>query len=148
MDETEIDFEILREPWNKYTLKDGAYLRIRFIILKIKKRQVPVTVTEKKTEYGFEGQNLVVAYSVPDELKGPATNNRYTKEDFEAGKKEEIAYDTLSEEWNEYFLDDGTTLRLKNTLTNVSRTDKVDKNGDPIYFIQSTQLLGVKPRKQ
>ena len=147
LDETELDFEILREPWNKYSLKDGAYLKSRFILLKIKRRLVPATVTEKKTEYGFEGQNLNVIYNVPAELKGPLSNQQYSVQQLSEAKKDEIAYDTLSEEWNEYVLEDGTTMRIKSTVSAVSRTDKVDKNGDPIYFVTNSQILGVKPRK-
>lgn len=147
MDETELDFEILREPWNKYSLKDGAYLKSRFILLKIKKRLVPATVTEKKTEYGFEGQNLTVAYSIPAELKGPPSDVQYSPQQLSESKKDDIAYDTLGEEWNEYVLEDGTALKIKNTVVAISRTDKVDKNGDPVYFVTSSQILGIKPRK-
>lgn len=147
MDETELDFEILREPWNKYSLKDGTNLKSRFILLKIKKRLAPATVTEKKTEYGFEGQNLTVAYNVPSELKGPSSNAQYSPQQLSESKKDDISYDTLGEEWNEYVLEDGTTLRIKNTVVSVSRTDKADKNGDPVYFVTNSQILGIKPRK-
>lgn len=146
MKELELDFEVLREPWNKYSLKDGAYIKSRFILLKIKKREP--TQEGEKLQYGFEGQNLTVVYNVPEHLKGPPSSTPYSPQELAQSKKEDVAYDTISEEWNEYILEDGTTIRIKDTVVAISRTDKVDKNGDPIYMVEHSQILGVKPRRR
>ena len=147
LDDVELDFEILREPWNKYSLKDGAYLKSRFVLLKVKKQAVPATVTETKIGFAFEGKNLNVMYVVPAELKGNPSKTRFSIEELSRAKKEEVGYVPISEDWNEYVLEEGTTLRLKSTVVGVSRSDKIDRNGDPIYFIQNSQTLGIKPRK-
>ena len=43
-----------------------------------------------------------------------------------------------SEHWNQYLLDDGSTLKLKAVVTNVYRLLGVYKDdGDPIYVIKS-----------
>jgi hypothetical protein len=50
------------------------------------------------------------------------------------------------EPWSEYILEDGTKLRMKQTVVNVVKLDKVDDHGDPIYSIQSQQTLSVIPQ--
>lgn len=145
MSEVEVDFEILREPWNKYSLRDDAYIKSRFVLLKMKKKQP--REEGQPLQYGFEGQNIVVAYNVPEELKGPPTSRKYSPQELSQSPQQDIRYDTLSEEWNEYILEDGTAVRIKDTVVSVARTDKTDRNGDPIYIVQHSQLLGVKPRR-
>jgi hypothetical protein len=50
------------------------------------------------------------------------------------------------EPWSEYSLEDGTRLRMKQTIVNVVRLDEKDDNGEPIYSIQSQQTLSVIPQ--
>jgi hypothetical protein len=141
----ELDFDILREPWNKYSLKDGSYIKSRFVLLKIKKDKP--SAEGEQARYGFKGQNITVVYNVPEELKGPPDQKGYSPEELGQSKQEDIRFDTLDEEWNEYILEDGTSVRIKDTIISVGRTDKTDRDGDPIYLVQHTQLFGVKPRK-
>lgn len=49
-----------------------------------------------------------------------------------------------SEYFNQYILDDGTSLKLKLVATKVFRVDgRYDAEGNPIYFVQSTNVLSV-----
>jgi hypothetical protein len=50
------------------------------------------------------------------------------------------------EPWSEYSLEDGTRLRMKQTVVNVVKLDDRDDNGEPIYSIQSQQTLSVIPQ--
>jgi hypothetical protein len=50
------------------------------------------------------------------------------------------------EPWSEYDLEDGTKLRMKQTVINVVRLDDRDDDGNPMYSIQSQQTLSVIPR--
>lgn len=48
------------------------------------------------------------------------------------------------EEWNIYELSDGTTLRLKPVTTSIAKVlNQYDANGNPIYIVQSSNVLGV-----
>lgn len=48
------------------------------------------------------------------------------------------------EHWNQYLLDDGTTLKVKLVTTRVLRIEnKYDHEGNPIYLVQSTNVLAV-----
>lgn len=59
-----------------------------------------------------------------------------------------MRYNTLAEEWNEYVVDDGTRIRMKSTVSRVAKTSKFDKNGDPIYIVDTTVLAEIRPPKR
>jgi len=51
------------------------------------------------------------------------------------------------EPWSEYTLEDGTKIRLKQTLVNVVRLDnKKNPNGEPVYSIQSQPTMSIIPK--
>jgi len=51
------------------------------------------------------------------------------------------------EPWSEYTLEDGTKIRIKQTLVNVTKLEgKIAPNGDPIYSIQLQQTMSIIPK--
>jgi hypothetical protein len=49
-----------------------------------------------------------------------------------------------SERWNEYFLEDGTVLKMKLVLKKVFKVDgEFDEEGNPVYVMQSTNVTSV-----
>lgn len=130
-----LDFDVVREPWNKYELTDGAFIKVKVVVTKIRKEQVD----EKTVNYGSDSQNIVVVLT---EETGTPDSKVYSPEEIQESLiKRDIRYTTVSEEWNEYVADDGARLRIKITLTSVSKTNKFDKNGAPIYFVE-TGMMG------
>jgi hypothetical protein len=61
---------------------------------------------------------------------------------------EDVRYTTIAEEWNEYLAEDGTKIRVKLTVVKVSRTNKRDVDGEPIYLVQTSLLPQIQPRKK
>ncbi len=62
---------------------------------------------------------------------------------------EDVDFDTIKEDWNEYKLEDGTTLKFKTIISSVIRTAEYDPmTGDPVYHIRSTNVLRVKVPKE
>jgi hypothetical protein len=54
----------------------------------------------------------------------------------------EVGFDTIREEWNEYALRDGTTIKVKTVLTNVVRLNgEHDPQGDPVYVVKSNNQV-------
>lgn len=54
-----------------------------------------------------------------------------------------------SEYFNQYFLEDGTVLKMKLVATKVFRLDgRYDQEGNPVYFVQSTNVLSVDSPEQ
>jgi hypothetical protein len=55
-----------------------------------------------------------------------------------------VPFQTTGEHWNEYLLDDGTVLRIKLVAMEVVRADdQFDPQGNPLYFLQSQNVLAV-----
>lgn len=55
-----------------------------------------------------------------------------------------IEINQAGEQWNQYLLDDGTMIKMKLVATKVLRVDnKYDKEGNPVYFVQSTNVISV-----
>lgn len=61
-----------------------------------------------------------------------------------AGEAEVLGFRSTGEHWNEYLVDDGTVLRMKLVVTEVLRVqDQHDQAGNPVYLVQSTNVLAV-----
>jgi hypothetical protein len=57
-----------------------------------------------------------------------------------------VQVNRANEPWSEYILEDGTKLRMKQTIVNVVKLDDTNDSGDPVYSIQSQQTLSVIPQ--
>ena len=59
-----------------------------------------------------------------------------------------IEVNQCSERWNEYLLEDGSVVKIKLVLKKVLRVDnEYDREGNPIYVLQSTNIPSVKAAK-
>ena len=58
---------------------------------------------------------------------------------------EKIEITNASEQWNQYLLEDGTLLKLKPVATKVVRLkNQHDQEGNPVYLIQSNNVINVE----
>lgn len=137
--ENSVDFEVIDEPWNKYELSDQSILKTRYIL-----KTVHRSIVNGKNNYRGDGIPLTIIL-VPPKLKGRSDPKKYSPKELQANiDKEDMKFRIIHEEWNEYLLDDCITIRMKSTMTNISRTKKRDHNGDPIYNVDSNVLVQVK----
>lgn len=133
------DFDVVREPWNKYELQDGTVIKTKTVVTRIAVKKID----DKQAQVTYDMQGLT---AVLTDEQGPASNKVYTQEEVQkAIVKDDVRYTTMSEEWNEYVTDDGTRLRLKSTVSRIAKTSLFDKNGSPIYWVEQNQLAQVKP---
>jgi hypothetical protein len=54
-----------------------------------------------------------------------------------------VGVDESSEKWSEYRLEDGTTIRLKQVLVDVTRTALFDPEGNPQYVVKAQPVLAI-----
>jgi len=135
-----IDFEIIKEPWNKYQISDGSVLKARIILTEVER-----VMKGDMPEFSVNSQTLVILNANPS-LKGePSTKQHTAKEIEEAVERKDLRYDTLSQEFNEYVLDDGTKIKIYTNITNIDRTKLHNMKGDPIYKITPSIQIEVKP---
>ena len=138
-----IDFEIIKEPWNKYQLSDNSILKTRTILKKIDR-----VMEGNKISFTMDAQTLTVIYADPA-LKGTPASHKITDSDImKSIEKPDMRYDTIGQEFNEYHLDDGTKIKIFTNVTNVSRTMLKDPSGDPVYSVKSASTIEVKPANQ
>lgn len=56
----------------------------------------------------------------------------------------EISVDDSSEKWSEYKLSDGSRIRVKQVLMEVSRVDgQFDQEGNPLYVIKAQPVMAI-----
>ena len=135
-----IDFEIIKEPWNKYQISDNTVLKTRTILKRIDR-----VMDGGKVSFTMDTQTLSVIYADPS-LRGTPTNRKITEHDIMSSiEKSDLRYDTIGQEFNEYNLDDGTRIKIFTNVTSVSRTTLRDKRGDPVYGVKSASTIEVKP---
>ena len=140
-----IDFDVVREPWQKYELNDNTKVKTKLAVIKIYKK----LNEDGNPFYTIDGQTLT-ALLAPAESRGPPDTNIYTPQQYaESVIQHDVKYSTLSEEWHEYIIDDGTRLRIKTTVTRIRKTSKFDKDGEPVYLVDTGMLVNtVLPKKE
>jgi hypothetical protein len=52
-----------------------------------------------------------------------------------------VDFETLREEYNAYKLSDGSTIRIKTMVTNIIRTQEFTPSGEPVYIINSQNVV-------
>lgn len=138
-----LDFDVVSEPWNKYEItNDGTILKTKYIM-----KSVFRIMRDDKAQYTGDGQPLSVIV-VPENLRKEPDTKTYSPEELKKSIiKDDMRYRTLAEEWNEYQIDDGANVRVKTTVTRIARTSKFDRNGDPIYLVDTNLMIQVKGPK-
>ena len=57
----------------------------------------------------------------------------------------DIRFKSVREDWNEYDLEDGSTVRMKTVVTDVIRLEDIyDREGNPVYTIKSGNMVVIK----
>lgn len=136
-----LDYEILKEFWDKYQLSDGTQIKTRAILTEV--RRMP---KGNGFEYtcGFQGLRSIL---LSPESRGSPSEGQLTKERVRDSIWNDMRYDIISEEWSEYLTDDGTRIRLKSTVTQIRKSSLYQPNGDPIYDVRMNILPQITPRK-
>lgn len=138
-----LDFEIVKEPWNKYSLSDGSKLKTRVIL-----RSAWFSEKDNKKNYGVDIRNFTVMMCDPS-LQGTKNETNYTKEQLNSNiEVEDCRYDTIGYEANEYLLDDTTRILIHSNITKISRSKLYNRKGDRIYHVDLQASITITPPKQ
>lgn len=127
-----IEFEIKREPWNKYKLEDEVILKCKLIMVKISKG---------KDGYLFSHQPIFGAIASSRKKIKKSTSRKKTSKI----EKYDISFECIEEKWNEYILSDNYKLLAKIQITQINRTNLYDEHGDPVYNVQWAPLFKIVP---
>jgi hypothetical protein len=117
----DINFDAVKEDWNIYKLEDGTVLKIKIVLVRIIQEGIDQIGNPMA---GTLMNNVIVAI--------PPENLRNLKE---IAPKFDLKFEIIKESWNEYSVEDGFILKIKPTLSQIDRLDKVDPRGDPLYRV-------------
>ncbi|MCX6683117.1 MAG: hypothetical protein NTZ37_00055 [Methanoregula sp.] len=130
-----------KESWSQYQLDDGTILKLKIVLVRVLH-----DVNQKKIKgqermgFAFGMQNVVAA--IPNK-KFP--NKKPTSKDNVS------ITGTISVGKNEYTIDKGeyigTKIIIEPKVTSVSRTDKLNSQGEPIYNVQISPAVTIKMKK-
>ena len=136
-----LDFKVIKEFWDMYQLGDGTKLKNRVILTGVKKlindnKKSFDNTSNNGNEYEFDFQSIQ-SFIFSKKSKGNPHTKAYTKQELEMSYKIETPFNTISEKWNEYIInEDETKLKLKSNVTQIQKSDIVLQNGDPIYNVR------------
>ena len=86
----------------------------------------------------MELTNVFVALSVPTGLRGPPSCQQYSPTDLaSAVVRRNLRFVKTRETANEYVTASGERFELSLVLADVSRTNKFDATGNPIYLVNT-----------
>lgn len=137
-----LDFKVVKEHWDSYEINDGTILKSRVILTGVKK-----SVSSPSKEYEFDFQSIQ-SFIFSDKSRGPPHSKMFTKEELESSYKKEISFSTISEKWNEYLINDNTKVKLKSTVSGITKSDLFLQSGEPIYNVKIRVLSKVvRPKK-
>lgn len=139
-----LDFETIKENWNLYVLEDETIIKFKIVLLKIIPTVAPVQVQVQIPGQGqvqaqsiaFNTANLMTILSTKEAKGTPSSPDTEMKIE-----KKDIPFKILTEEWNEYKLEDGKILKMKPTIVQIAKAAHYDQHGEPNYLVQSQPLI-------
>jgi len=137
-----IDFETIKENWNLYDVEDGTIIKFKIVLLKIIPTVAPVQVQipgqgqVNAQSIAFNTANLMTIISTKEAKGTPSSPDTEMKIE-----RKDISFKILTEEWNEYKLEDGKILKMKPTIVQIDKTIHYDQYGEPNYLVKSQPLI-------
>ncbi len=124
----EVDYEIIKEDWNKYILEDNSRIKGRLILTRVLQSK------ENLKEYTFDFSLPLYVVSCNEDQMGE-TNKEPQQQELTKLPQQEIAIKEQFEKWNEYKISNNR-LKIKLVVSEIRRViNRFDLNGYPYYII-------------
>jgi hypothetical protein len=85
--------------------------------------------------------NVILTNEIGD--PGPKV---YSVEELNASINKDIRFTTIIEDWNEYVVDEGTTIKIRPLVSKIAKT-KFDSKGFPRYICKIRDNMKLEPSK-
>src|SRR5208283_316382 len=141
-----LDFDVIREIWNRYELSDNSILKVKLVLVGVKKRGAKQAAGQPseaaKSDFDLNIQQVTAVLS--NETGAPDTRN-YSPQELQAAIiKDDIRFTTITQDWNEYVVDDGTRIKIQPIIMRVAKTSKFNDRGEPVYWTEVNLTVQVK----
>lgn len=139
-----VPFEIVKEPWNEYVIKDDedVVLRGRLILSKMTRIRDPTD--QKRMGIQVAPHPIWTTHS-PPALRGKASEKLPHPAEIAENEKKQVEVETRKETWNVYRVaEDKAELRLRLVVGRVYRAlGHYAVDGEPYYLVDSTVIAEV-----
>lgn len=134
-------FKVIKEKANFYKLKDETIMKI-FPVL----NAVKLENTTNPTGANINAQNIVSVF-VPKELRGNPASQKYAHNDLvQSMDDDDVGFDILYEDFNEYEINGKWLLNVKTILSQVGRAKLYNNVGEPIYVVNTSPVTKFKQK--
>ena len=127
-----------KEDWSRYQVADGTLIRVRIVVRKIV-RSIELN-PQGYPDFQLESMNAVSAIVLGHLKRAPTTEPWDPKKDI----GEEMKFDTLEDQWQEYHTTDGFKVLVRPVIMKVWRYLKYNAFGEPIYNVNVQSLLNLE----
>jgi hypothetical protein len=138
-----VDFDVEREDWNRFRLKDGTLLRGKLVMFGFAVNQDIEQLAKKaqstkklKIGFGFRS-NVIYGAESPTNLRGLPDSKKYTNDELKESTVEKVDFETVRATWNSYLLTNGMQVKTRMFPNSVCRTSKFDEAGMPVYWVET-----------
>jgi hypothetical protein len=140
-----LDFDVLKEIWNKYELQDHAVLKVKIVLTMVVKAETQTAPSGSPPlqPYNVDFQSIIIVLT---NERGPPDTRTYSQAELNSAiTKSDIRFTTITQDWNEYVVDDGARIKVQPVLLGVSKTSKFNNKGLPIYVTNVSINVQIKP---
>ena len=128
-----LDFIVTREDWCRYNLLDNAILKVKVVLTRVYKQQ------------GQLYSDFQPIYVILTNERGTTDSNILSLQELQSSIVREVSFTTITQDWNEYVVDYGSTIRIQPIVTKVAKTSKFDSKGFPIYLCDIKGNMNTEP---
>jgi hypothetical protein len=140
-----MSFRTAKEEWGLYKIEDGSVLRAKVLLTgvliegNLDEMENQIKAGQKpKLGLTFRPSNLFAVES-PPELRGTPDPTIYPIEELRGSiVKEDMDFETMKETWNLYELENGIVLKMRISPTAISKTNKFESAGMPLYTVDAS----------
>jgi hypothetical protein len=137
-----LDFEVVTEPWNKYSLEGHGILRTKFVLIRLGILE-GVQPMAGQPIIGFKSKDLFDLLPL-EANKGTPYSREYSPIELaESIIQRDIAFKPIQEEQWSVYEADGRKFQFKLVLVKVDKTNKFDSLGEPIYLINTQPIIKI-----
>ncbi|MBA3749576.1 MAG: hypothetical protein H0X03_01515 [Nitrosopumilus sp.] len=134
-----VEFETVREIWNKYELENGTIIKSRFYI-----SQVIEIIRDGNISYEFKMENQTsLQHSISNTITNPPLSKTPVSIDPTKDLDKEMNFQTLFNKSQIYELENQTFLFIYEKVNHMWSTKKLDSQGNVVYYLDFENKINI-----
>jgi hypothetical protein len=139
-----VDFDVIKENWSAYELKDGTIIRTKNVLMGIIEENPPIeeAVKPKLRKSRFEAKLL-------NFVRSPKSIRKSKGESLEVSELDKyiiepnVFFRSIKDGGDAVYRAEGLGVTVKTRVYQIDKTSKFDQNGNPSYIIRTENEIMV-----